>query len=166
MEDLKERYYKMARTLLISREGSNEAVLGNHPLVRWQYNAAAERLRKAALVALAERDPEAEEADNQVGGMWTNRRARREEGGRRARKRGKGCQAEAAAQHLPSPLVNCPPSPAPSSLDTRHPSPSPDAFLPLSRLLHKSAPAPALLPLFPPVLNQHLYNRSWRPQEP
>jgi DNA methyltransferase 1-associated protein 1 len=65
MEDLKERYYGIARKLLIAREGT-DATIANHGLVRTPYNATHERNRKQALVALLQRDPQQELQENLV----------------------------------------------------------------------------------------------------
>ncbi|GBF95675.1 hypothetical protein Rsub_08657 [Raphidocelis subcapitata] len=65
LEDLKERYYDIARKLLIAREGT-DATLANHPLVKAPYNAAQDRQRKAALMSLLDRDTSQEDADNAV----------------------------------------------------------------------------------------------------
>ena len=64
-EDLKERYYGIARKLLIAREGT-DATIANHSLVRNPYNAAHERNRKQALIALLHRTPQQEEQENLV----------------------------------------------------------------------------------------------------
>ena len=42
MEDLKARYYTLARQLLVAREGGDTAV-ANHVLVKQPYNAQQER---------------------------------------------------------------------------------------------------------------------------
>ncbi len=69
LEDLKERYYSVARKLLMARE-ANDALLTVNPLLRQPYNSAHERSRKAALLALQKRDPEREEQENAVSRAW------------------------------------------------------------------------------------------------
>lgn len=65
IEDLKDRYYSIARKLLVAREGTDATVL-NNPLIRTPYNARHERARRAALNTLMTRDPTEEAAENVV----------------------------------------------------------------------------------------------------
>ncbi|KAI8470122.1 MAG: hypothetical protein J3K34DRAFT_521591 [Monoraphidium minutum] len=92
LEDLKERYYGVARKLLIAREGT-DAALSNHPLVKHPYNGAQDRQRKAALMSLLDRDTSQEEKDNAV-----LEQARQIEERRRAEQAAAQAAAAAAAQ--------------------------------------------------------------------
>lgn len=92
LEDLKERYYTVARKLLVAREGT-DATLANHPLVKHPYNAAQDRQRKAALMSLLDRDTSQEEKDNAV-----LEQARQIEERRRAEQAAAQAAAAAAAQ--------------------------------------------------------------------
>ncbi|KAF6262037.1 hypothetical protein COO60DRAFT_1625111 [Scenedesmus sp. NREL 46B-D3] len=65
LEDLKDRYYAIARRLLIAREGT-EATLLNNQLLRQPYNANAERARRAALTTLMARSNAAEASENEI----------------------------------------------------------------------------------------------------
>lgn len=65
VEDLKDRYYSIARKLLVAREGTDATVL-NNPLLRQPYNANHERARRAALHTLMTRNPGEEAAENEV----------------------------------------------------------------------------------------------------
>eukprot|EP00882_Tetradesmus_deserticola_P032191 GHRQ01036439.1.p1 GENE.GHRQ01036439.1~~GHRQ01036439.1.p1 ORF type:complete len:296 (+),score=146.40 GHRQ01036439.1:869-1756(+) len=65
LEDLKDRYYAIARRLLVAREGT-EATLLNNQLLRQPYNAAAERARRAALNTLMARSNAAEASENEI----------------------------------------------------------------------------------------------------
>jgi hypothetical protein len=62
---MKDRYYSIARKLLTAREGT-DATLLNNPLLRQPYNAAQERARRSALHTLLTRNPDEEDAENQV----------------------------------------------------------------------------------------------------
>jgi DNA methyltransferase 1-associated protein 1 len=68
LEDLKDRYYAIARRLLVAREGT-DATLLNNQLLRQPYNANAERARRAALNTLMTRTNEAEASENEVGAV-------------------------------------------------------------------------------------------------
>lgn len=69
LEDMKDRYYSIARKLLTAREGT-DATLLNNPLLRQPYNAAQERARRSALHTLLTRNPDEEDAENQVRSCW------------------------------------------------------------------------------------------------
>ncbi|KAK9836548.1 hypothetical protein WJX74_002878 [Apatococcus lobatus] len=62
MEDLKARYYTIARQLLIAREGGPEQV-AHHTLVKHPFNAETERSRKRAVQALLARSAGQEASD-------------------------------------------------------------------------------------------------------
>lgn len=70
MEDLKERYYTVARRLLLTREGG-EASIANATLIKHPYNKAHERDRKAALNALLRRTAQQAAEDNAVSSVIT-----------------------------------------------------------------------------------------------
>ncbi|PSC69878.1 DNA methyltransferase 1-associated [Micractinium conductrix] len=65
IEDLKARYYSVARQLLVGREGGPESV-ANSMLVRQPYNAQHERERKRGVEMLMQRSREQDEAENEV----------------------------------------------------------------------------------------------------
>lgn len=65
VEDLKERYYKVARELLMGREGGTVAV-ANNPMVKHPFNANYERERKKGLELLMHRNPELDEEEDAV----------------------------------------------------------------------------------------------------
>ncbi|GLC37387.1 hypothetical protein PLESTB_001592800 [Pleodorina starrii] len=57
LEDLKERYYGVARKLLVSRQG-REAAVANNLIVKSPFNKQVEQDRKRALAALLARTPQ------------------------------------------------------------------------------------------------------------
>ncbi|GIL77196.1 hypothetical protein Vretimale_3151 [Volvox reticuliferus] len=57
VEDLKERYYNVARKLLVSRQG-REAAVANNTIVKHPFNKQVEQDRKRALAALLARTPQ------------------------------------------------------------------------------------------------------------
>ncbi|KAL4428350.1 hypothetical protein ABPG75_002439 [Micractinium tetrahymenae] len=65
IEDLKARYYSVARQLLVGREGGPESV-ANNVLVRQPFNAQHERERKRGLELLMQRSREQDEEENEV----------------------------------------------------------------------------------------------------
>ena len=65
MEDLKARYYRVARQLAVGREGGPESV-ANLPLVRQPYNPQHERERKRGLELLMQRSREQDAAENEI----------------------------------------------------------------------------------------------------
>ncbi|KAG2495242.1 hypothetical protein HYH03_006515 [Edaphochlamys debaryana] len=65
LEDLKERYYTVARKMLVSRQG-REAPVANHPLVKQPFNKQAEQERKRALLALLARTPQQISEDHAI----------------------------------------------------------------------------------------------------
>ena len=65
MEDLKDRYYAIARKLLSSREGG-EAAVANHTLIRYPYNKEHEVQRKQAVEMMLARTAEQAEEENAV----------------------------------------------------------------------------------------------------
>ena len=67
MEDLKDRYYAIARKLLSSREGG-EAAVANHTLIRYPYNKEHEVQRKRAVEMMLARTTEQADEENAVRG--------------------------------------------------------------------------------------------------
>ncbi|KAG1664324.1 hypothetical protein FOA52_011638 [Chlamydomonas sp. UWO 241] len=65
VEDLKERYYAIARRLLASREGGESAV-ANHTLMRFPFNKEHEAERKAAVHQLLTRTSEQIDEENAI----------------------------------------------------------------------------------------------------
>ncbi|KXZ46822.1 hypothetical protein GPECTOR_40g556 [Gonium pectorale] len=65
LEDLKERYYGVARRLLVSRQG-REAPVANNTLVKNPFNKQVEQDRKRALEALLARTPQQITEDHAV----------------------------------------------------------------------------------------------------
>ncbi|KAK9806041.1 hypothetical protein WJX73_008279 [Symbiochloris irregularis] len=64
-EDLKQRYYTVARQLLIAREGG-ESGIANHVIIKHPFNAQHERQRKNAMDTLLRRTQAQEAADSAV----------------------------------------------------------------------------------------------------
>lgn len=65
IEDLKARYYSVARQLLVGREGGPESV-ANNTLVRHPFNPQHEQKRKRGLELLMQRSREQDEAENEI----------------------------------------------------------------------------------------------------
>eukprot|EP00894_Picocystis_sp_ML_P004594 jgi/Pico_ML_1/55111/g858.t1 len=65
VEDLKERYYTVARRLVVAREGDPQAV-AHHPLVKQAYNAQHERTRKKALGLMLSRSGREEREEESI----------------------------------------------------------------------------------------------------
>uniref|UniRef100_A0A7S3UBZ8 Myb-like domain-containing protein n=1 Tax=Picocystis salinarum TaxID=88271 RepID=A0A7S3UBZ8_9CHLO len=65
VEDLKERYYTIARKLVMAREGDPQAV-AQHPLVKHEYNAQHERTRKKALALMLSRSGREEREEESI----------------------------------------------------------------------------------------------------
>mmetsp|Transcript_17347 Transcript_17347/g.29679 ORF Transcript_17347/g.29679 Transcript_17347/m.29679 type:complete len:437 (+) Transcript_17347:99-1409(+) len=65
IEDLKDRYYSIARRLLVSREGS-EAAVANQVLLKQPFNKANERQRKAAVEGLLLRTRQETDEENAI----------------------------------------------------------------------------------------------------
>ncbi|KAL4858886.1 SWR1-complex protein 4 [Chlorella vulgaris] len=65
IEDLKARYYGVARQLLVGREGGPESV-ANSTLVRHPFNPQHEQKRKRGLELLMQRSREQDEAENEI----------------------------------------------------------------------------------------------------
>lgn len=102
VEDLKDRYYSVARELLLLREGGPDAI-ANNPLVKHPYSADAERHRKAGLELLMKRNPELDAEEDAVLAEAAKIEAKRKAelgGGRRGGVGGAGGAAGAAAVHV------------------------------------------------------------------
>lgn len=84
VEDIKGRYYSVARQLLIGREGSAETI-ANHSLVKHPFSVQHERERKKGLELLMQRTPEQDAAEEEVLAEAAKIEAKRkaEAGGRR-----------------------------------------------------------------------------------
>lgn len=65
VEDLKDRYYSIARALLVAREG-NEAAVANQVIIKYPYNCAHEKERKRALHVLLTRTPKQLHEENVI----------------------------------------------------------------------------------------------------
>ncbi len=68
LEDLKERYYIVARKLLVSRQG-REAAVANSTIVKHPFNKHVEQERKRALAALLARTPQQVSEEHAVRGL-------------------------------------------------------------------------------------------------
>ena len=90
IEDIKARYYSVARQLLLGREGGPDAV-ANHPLVKHPYSGQHERDRKKGLELLLKRTPEQDAEEDAILAEASKIEARRrQELGGRARGGGGG----------------------------------------------------------------------------
>ena len=65
VEDIKGRYYDVARQLMIGREGGTTGI-ANHVLIKHPFDAQHERRRKAGLEEYLKRSPEDEEAEDEI----------------------------------------------------------------------------------------------------
>lgn len=65
IEDIKARYYSVARQLLLGREGSSDAI-ANHVLIKHPYSAVSERDRKRGIELLLKRSPEEDAEEDAI----------------------------------------------------------------------------------------------------
>lgn len=107
IEDIKSRYYSVARQLLLGREGGPDAV-ANHPLIKHPYSAQHEKERKRGLELLMARTPEQDAEEDVILAEAAKIEAKRkaETGGRRgAGANGGGGLGAAGASGAPPPMV-------------------------------------------------------------
>ena len=99
VEDLKDRYYSIARQLLVGREGGQESV-ANHVVVKHPFNPARERERKRGIEVLMNRSTEQDKEEGRVlAEAQAIEQKRREEA--KARRAAAGPSVTAAAPGLP-----------------------------------------------------------------
>ena len=151
LEDIKGRYYSIARQLLLGREGSRDAV-ANHVLIKHPYNPTAERDRKRGIELIMNRSPDEDAEEDAILAEAAKIEARRrvEMGIGRRGGVGKalgGAEAAAAAAMAAIPIEISefdvePPVGTPPLFDTfgkpSLPQPLPDA--------PKGTPAPRVVP--------------------
>lgn len=100
VEDIKERYYDVARQLMIGREGGTTGI-ANHVLIKHPFDAQHERRRKAGLEEYLKRDPEAEAQEEAILAQAAKIEAKRKaEDGKDGLKGAVGAPSAAARQEL------------------------------------------------------------------
>ncbi|GFR42025.1 hypothetical protein Agub_g2841, partial [Astrephomene gubernaculifera] len=126
LEDLKERYFAVARKLLVSRQG-REAPVANHPLVKQPFNKQVEQDRKRALAALLARTPQqiAEEHAILAEARAIEEKRKAEAGA--AKRAAAAAAATAAPASAPSAPTAAPPRTTSPSQPSGRPTPVPGA---------------------------------------
>lgn len=108
VEDIKARYYSIARQLLIGREGGPDAV-ANHSLIKHPFNAQHEKERKRGLELLMTRTPEQEAEEDAILAEAAKIEAKRKSeagvGGRRGAGGGGNLGGPSAPSGIPLPLI-------------------------------------------------------------
>jgi len=100
VEDIKERYYDVARQLMIGREGGTTAI-GNHVLIKHPFDAQHERRRKAGMEEYLKRNPEQEAEEDAILAQAAKIEAKRKaEDGKEGLKGAVGAPSAAARQEL------------------------------------------------------------------
>lgn len=109
VEDIKARYYSIARQLLIGREGGPDAV-ANHSLIKHPFNAQHEKERKRGLELLMTRTPEQEADEDSILAEAAKIEAKRKSeagvhGSRRGGVGGGNLGGPSAPSGIPLPLI-------------------------------------------------------------
>jgi DNA methyltransferase 1-associated protein 1 len=100
VEDIKGRYYDVARQLMIGREGGTTGI-ANHVLIKHPFDAPHERRRKAGLEEYLKRSPEEEEQEDIILAQAAKIEAKRKaEEGKDGLKGTVGAPSAAARQEL------------------------------------------------------------------
>ena len=100
VEDIKGRYYDVARQLIIGREGGTTGI-ANHVLIKHPFDAQHERRRKAGLELYLKRSPEDEEQEDVILAQAAKIEAKRKaEEGKDGLKGTVGAPSAAARQEL------------------------------------------------------------------
>lgn len=100
VEDIKGRYYDVARQLMIGREGGTTGI-ANHVLIKHPFDAQHERRRKAGLELYLKRSPEDEEQEDVILAQAAKIEAKRKaEEGKDGLKGTVGAPSAAARQEL------------------------------------------------------------------